>query len=131
MIALDTNVIVRFLVNDDLKQARKAKALVGQLDTKENRAFVSDIVLCELVWVLSSRYGFSRAQITLTLKRLAGARQLELGSSDGVRLAIEAYEKGTGDFADYLIREHARAVGCESVATFDKMLYRDSMFVAP
>jgi len=131
MIAIDTNVLVRYLVNDDPKQARKAKALVHQLDSEEARAYVSDIVLCELVWVLARRYGFDRAQIGLTLKRLTGARQLRFISSDNILRAIGAYESGKGDFADYLIREHAAAAGCESVATFDKKLHGEAMFVSP
>ena len=52
MIALDTNVIVRFLVRDDPAQARRAKALIDRLTEREERAYVSDIVLCELIWVL-------------------------------------------------------------------------------
>jgi predicted nucleic-acid-binding protein len=131
VIAIDTNILVRYLVNDDPLQARRAKALVDRLDEEESRAYVSDIVLCELVWVLSSCYGFDRAQITLALRKLAAARQLRFASTDNVLRAIGAYEQHKGDFADYLIREHAKAAGCTSVLTFDKKLYEDGIFTAP
>jgi predicted nucleic-acid-binding protein len=131
MIALDTNILVRFLVRDDPKQARKAKVLVDKLDEDEARAFVSDIVLCELVWVLASCYRFDRSQIVVALKKLVGARQLRFDSTDNVLRAINAYETSKGDFADYLIREHARAAGCETVVTFDKALHGHGSFAAP
>jgi predicted nucleic-acid-binding protein len=131
MIAIDTNILVRFLVNDDPKQARKAKTFVAQLDAEDARAYVSDIVLCELVWVLARSYRFDRAQIALVLRKLAGARQLRFDSTDHVLRALGAYEQSKGDFADYLIREHARAAGCESVVTFDQKLHGDGGFVSP
>jgi predicted nucleic-acid-binding protein len=131
MIALDTNVLVRFLVGDDPKQAREAKALVTKLDEDEARAFVSDIVLCELVWVLASCYHLGRAQIVIALRKLVAARQLQFDSTDNILRAISAYETSKGDFADYLIREHARAAGCETVVTFDKALHGDAGFAAP
>ena len=131
MIAVDTNILVRFLVNDDPEQARKAKDLVHQLDDVEARAYVSDIVLCEIVWVLGSCYGFDRVQIALALKKLVGARQLRFDANDQILRAISAYESSKGDFADYLIREHATAAGCDSIVTFDKSLHGDSGFVSP
>lgn len=131
MIALDTNVLVRFLVSDDAAQARKAKALVDQLEDDEARAFVSDVVLCELVWVLTRSYQFERGEIAAALKQLALARQLRFDAVDNVLRAIAAYENGKGDFADYVIREHARAAGCDSVHTFDKKLLKEDMFASP
>ena len=130
MIALDTNVLVRFLVADDAAQARKAKALVESLD-EDTRAYVPDIVLCELVWVLTRAYGFDRTRVSKALRLLASARQLQLHSVDHVLRAIAAYEKGSGDFAHYLIREQAKAAGCASVITFDKKLLKEDSFASP
>jgi predicted nucleic-acid-binding protein len=131
MTALDTNVLVRFLVRDDRAQARKARALIDQLDMDEERSYVSDIVLCELVWVLGRGYGFDRSRIAETLKRLATAKLLRFDSVDGVLRALLAYENGKADFADYLIREHAKAAGCTVVATFDAKLLKEDMFSSP
>ena len=131
MIALDTNVLVRILVADDPKQTRKAKALFRQLGKQGSRAYVSDIVLCEIVWVLSHGYGHARDEIVIAVGRLLGARQLQFASSDRVARALVAYRTRKGDLADYLIREHARSEACEAVVTFDKVLHGEEMFRAP
>lgn len=128
MSALDTNVLVRFLVRDEPAQARRAKALVDALEDREERAYVSDIVLCELVWVLARSYGLARSDIASALRRLVTARQLRFDSVDNVLRALGAYENGKGDFADYLIREHARAAGCSVVMTFDQRLLAEEGF---
>lgn len=131
MIALDTNVLVRFLVKDDPLQTRKAKALVDGLDDDQKRAYVSDIVVCELIWVLARGYQFERKQIVETLRQLVAARQLQFSSGDNVIRALAAFEEGQGDFADYLIREQAKTAGCNTVKTFDKKLLREAMFSSP
>jgi predicted nucleic-acid-binding protein len=129
VVALDTNVLVRFLVADDAVQAERAKALLEGLGDDE-RAYVSDIVLCEVAWVLGTSYGFERLQIARALKLLAAARQLRFASVDAVLRALAAYEAGRGDFADYLIREHARAAGCHAVKTFDRKLLKEELFAS-
>jgi len=131
MIALDTNVLVRYLVRDDLKQARKAKALIDRLDREDERAYVADVVLCEIVWVLQSAYGLARAQVGGVLRQLIAARQLAFDSTDRLLRASRAFDAGAGDFADYLIREHCREAGCSVLKTFDKTLIGDDMFEAP
>jgi predicted nucleic-acid-binding protein len=131
MIALDTNVLVRFIVDDDKAQAARAARLIDRATEREETVFVSDIVLCEFVWVLSVSYRVARAEIASTLGRLVQAKQLAFTDTERVRRATDAYAKGRGDFADYLIREHARDAGCTAVATFDRALHKDRLFVAP
>lgn len=131
MISLDTNVLVRILVADDPKQTRRAVALLDQLDSRTEKAHVSDVVLCELVWILGRGYGHDRQKIAVTLRDLVAARQLTFDSPDRILRALVAYQCGKGDFADYLIREHAKAAGCDAVATFDKQLLEEEMFTAP
>lgn len=128
MIAIDTNVLVRLLVRDDAAQTRKAVQLFKRLDVDSERAHVSDVVVCEVVWVLRSVYGFGREQIASTLERVLAARQLAFESPDRLVRSLRAFAVGRGDLADYVIREHARAAGCEAVATFDKALHDDEMF---
>lgn len=131
MIAVDTNILVRLLVKDDAAQTRKVVQLFKRLDADGDRAHVSDVVVCELVWVLRSSYEFGREQIAKTLEQILAARQLVFDSPDRLVRALRAFEAGRGDVADYVIRERARAAGCDSVVTFDKTLLKDEMFTSP
>lgn len=128
MKAVDTNVLVRYLVEDDARQS--AAALFKQATANDEMLFVSDIVVCEVVWVLSVSYGFSRMAIAPVLRDLFRARQLAFTAPERLIRALGAFESGKGDYADYLIREHARGAGCEEVLTFDKALLREAGFVA-
>lgn len=131
MIALDTNVLVRFLVEDDARQSAAAAAVVERAIAADEALFVSHVVLCELVWVLAGAYRVARESIARTIRELLRARHLLLHSPDEVSRALDAFETGGGDFADYLIREQARTAGCDVVVTFDRALLRETGFVAP
>ena len=131
MIAIDTNVLVRLLVKDDAAQTRAVVRLFKGLHADGDRARVSDVVMCELVWVLRSSYGFNRDQVTSTIKQVLAARQLVFDSPDRLLRALSAFEVGRGDIADYVIREDAKSAGCDSIVTFDKALQKEEMFVSP
>jgi predicted nucleic-acid-binding protein len=131
MLALDTNVLVRFLVEDDEVQSARAAKLVGRAIGEGEQLFVSDVVLCEVVWVLRASYGFERAEIAGVLQRMLVAAHLTFAGSDRLKRAAESFEHGKGDFADYVIREQALAAGCERVATFDRALLKEEHFAAP
>jgi predicted nucleic-acid-binding protein len=131
VIALDTNVLVRFLVEDDPSQTEKARGVLQRAVDSNSSCFISDIVMCEIVWVLESSYKFRRPEISQVLGRLLRTTHLAFSSSEQLARCLEAYRTGRGGFADYLIREHARAKGCEVVATFDGDLLKESGFVAP
>ncbi len=130
MIAVDTNVLVRLLVKDDAAQTQKVVDLFKNLDADGERAHVSEVVICEIVWVLRSCYGFNREQIMRTVQQVVAARQLVFDSPDRLVRALNAFEVGRGDVADYVIREDAKGVGCDSVVTFDKALQNEEMFVS-
>ena len=131
MLALDTNVLVRFLVEDDPKQAAAAAALIERAAAADEPLFVPDIVVCEVVWVLTAAYRVARTEIASTLRELLRARSLVFEAADELSRALDAYTKGQGDFADYLIREQARSAGCTAVVTFDRALRREAGFAAP
>lgn len=131
MIGLDTNVLVRFLVKDNDVQTRRAVALVKRAVDENEALYVSDVVLCELVWVLESSYGVGRDEIAAHVAKLLRARQLAFRDADMLARALDAYQTGRGDFADYVIRGDALAAGADSVATFDKALLRDKGFRLP
>lgn len=131
MIALDTNVLVRYLVEDDAEQSARAARLIEGAADQGEVLFVTHIVMCEVVWVLQVAYRVSKPDVIATLKNLVRARQLELEDAELVRKALAEFEDGKGDFADYLIRARSAARWCERVATFDKALLKEAGFVAP
>ena len=119
MIALDTNVLVRFLTQDDPEQGRLASQTIGTL--KEARpGFVCREVLVELVWVLERSYAFGRAEIARSLKGLLAATELVIEEAEDVGAILELYERRGFGFADLMIREAARRAGADAVTTFDR-----------
>ncbi len=131
MIALDTNVLVRYLVDDDKAQSAAAAAAIDRAVAKGEAIFVSDLVLCETAWVLAGSYKVKRTAIAALLRDLLHAKQLAFAAPDELTRALDAFVRGTGDFADYLIREHAHTAGCATVLTFDRALLGDKGFTSP
>ena len=130
MIALGTNVLVRFLVEDDAAQTKRARALIARAIADESGCFVSDVAMCELVWVLSSVYRIPKSEIVRHLGSLLRARHFAYRSADRLARALDAFADGGGDFADYVIREDSAAAGCDALATFDKALHSERGFRA-
>ena len=129
MIGVDTNVLVRFLVGDDPDQEARAASFLARATADRERLFVPQIVVCELVWVLSHAYAKSPSEIASGLEALLRARQLTFEEPDQIRAALERFAAGDGDFADWLIWERSQAVGCEHVVTFDSGLLHSPEFV--
>ena len=128
MIALDTNLLVRLLIQDDASQARAVERLFIRARRDRTQLFVADVVLCELVWVLSRRAKVSRVGIADALEQLLNAETILVSDSGVARGALAAYRTGSGDFADYLIREQALAAGASEVVTFDRALRGETGF---
>jgi len=126
---VDTNVLVRFLVADDPEQEKRAASFFARAAGESERLFVPQIVVCELVWVLSYAYDKSRSEIAAGLETLLRSRQLTFEEVDQIRSALERFASGDGDLADWLIWERSRAAGAERVATFDGRLLRSPEFV--
>ncbi len=131
MFGLDTNVIVRFLVKDDPAQANRAGALIRAAQARGDAFFVSDVVACEVAWVLDRAYGVSRGEVANALSRLLSSRQLTFHKPATLERALDAYARGRGGFADYVVREQALEAGCASVATFDRALQKERGFSKP
>ena len=131
MTGVDTNVLVRFLVGDDPDQEARAASFFARAVAEGERLFVPQIVVCELVWVLSHAYDKNRAEIAAGLETLLRARQLTFEEVDQIRNALERFATGNGDLADWLIWERSRAAGAERVVTFDGRLVRSPEFVEP
>jgi predicted nucleic-acid-binding protein len=131
VIALDTNVIVRFIVRDDEDQFHRANEFISSRIEEGETFLLPDVVLAELVWVLGGSYNLSRSEIAEVLTSLLMASHLAFPSEDRLSRAVRRYESGRADFADYLIAEQARDFGCEAVASFDKALLSEEGFLEP
>lgn len=118
MIGLDTNVLVRYIMQDDAKQSPKATRLIESLEP-ERPGFITLISVIELYWVLTSCYELSGQQVKQALETLLRARQIVVDQADQVLRALRIYEGGKADFADCLIERTAAAAGCSETMTFD------------
>jgi predicted nucleic-acid-binding protein len=128
MIAVDTNVLVRLIVADDPRQAALARHLIEEAITEGINCFVSTPVLCELEWVLGSRYRVPRAEFAAVLKRLLD-QAIFVFEDRGVLLqALATYRQGRAQFADYLIGAKAQAAGATTTWTFDRALRTSAGF---
>lgn len=118
MIGLDTNVIVRYIMQDDAKQSPKANALIETL-TPETPGFVSIVSIVELVWVLGSCYDLKREQVAQALDALLRTKEIVMDRADLVVKALRVFSGSTADFADCVIERMAEGAGCSKTVTFD------------
>ncbi|MFT5133042.1 MAG: putative nucleic-acid-binding protein [Gammaproteobacteria bacterium] len=128
MKALDTNVLVRYLVQDDPGQSLIATRFIEKNCTTETPAFIGHIVLCELVWILESNYSLDREAISTLLERLMQVAQLIVMEPSCVWKALNDYKRSNVDFADHLLARVNEAQGCEVTVTFDKKAGMQPMF---
>lgn len=119
MIGIDTNVLVRHLVQDDPGQSRKATQLITNQCTRDDPGFINRIVLCELVWVLESAYGYPKDTIVVVLDKLMRTSQLKIEDAQAAWTAFRMYQKGKADYADCLLGATNRTAGSERTVTFD------------
>lgn len=119
MTGLDTNVLVRFLMQDDPEQGPVAMAVMSSLSEGEP-GFVSREVLVELVWVLDRAYGLSRTAIVTAINGLLEARELVVEVADRVAIATDRYAQGGPGFADQMVALAGLAAGCATTVTFDR-----------
>ena len=128
MIGADTNLIVRFLVRDDAEQVAKVRQLFGAADARQESVFISDIVLCEVAWVLEKVYGLEKSAIIVAVESLLADATFGFFDRPQVEEALAAFRRLPGQFADHLIRVVARHAGCSTTWTFDKPLAKSPDF---
>jgi len=128
MTGLDTNVLVRYLTQDDLAQARKANALIDGAVGKGEGLHLDVIVLCELVWVLRGAYDFAKETVGEAVEKILDAAQFSVDDRDLLREALEAYRAGQGDFAEYVLGLRNRKAGCSATVTLDRALKKNGLF---
>jgi predicted nucleic-acid-binding protein len=120
MIGLDTNVLLRYLVQDDPTQSPKASEVIERRLSKENPGFVSLVCVLEIVWILGSLYKRSREQIADHVEMLLAADTLEVQNEQEVYQAVVALKNGSGTFQDALIGALGTWRGCSATLTFDQ-----------
>jgi predicted nucleic-acid-binding protein len=119
MIGLDTNVLVRYIMQDDLKQSLLATRLIESRSV-ESRGFVPLVSVVELFWVMSSAYELDRGQLIAALEGLLRTKELVVERAEIVWKALRIFQTANVDFADCLIERSAAAAGCDRTMTFDR-----------
>lgn len=119
MTGLDTNVLVRFFVQDNAEQAKAALGLMATF-TEAEPGFICREVLVELVWVFERAYALSRSDIADAIDGLLEARELVIEAADRAAIAVDRYRKGGPGFADQMIALAGRGAGCATTVTFDR-----------
>ncbi len=118
MIGLDTNVLVRYIMQDDAKQSPKATQLIESL-TVDAPGFFALVCVVELGWVLSTSYGLTREQLAQAIEALLRTKEIVIDRADQVLKALRVFKASSADFADCLIERAAASAGCDRTMTFD------------
>jgi len=128
VIGLDTNVLVRYLTQDDPKQSPIATRLMEKALSAEEPGYISLVVLAEVMWVLVSLYDVDRAGVEKIVSGLLTTEQLRIESAELAWRAKRRYEGSKADFSDALIAECAITAGCKRAVTFDRTAAATSGF---
>ena len=129
MIGLDTNVIVRYLVQDDPEQSKIANHIFEQQLSQENKGVISPVVFCEVVWVLKRAYKQQKPKLLEVVRMLLLADWLEIMHRDAAWRAFGEYESGVADFSDYFIAQMNAEAGAKKTVTFDTAALSGRHFV--
>jgi predicted nucleic-acid-binding protein len=120
MIGLDTNVVVRYLAQDDPIQSPKATLIFERRLTEQEPGFISLVTMVETVWVLDTVYGLTAREIAQAVERMLQADTLLIQNEQEVFTAVVALKSGRGSFADALVGALGTWAGCSSTLTFDR-----------
>ena len=128
MNGLDTNVLVRYLTQDDPKQAALANRLIEEAAAKEEKILLHPLVFCELIWVLESAYAYPKSDILKVLERILRTAEFEISEKDLLWLALTDYRSGKGDFSDYYLGRANERAGAKVTLSFDTALKGEPRF---
>ena len=120
MIGIDTNILVRYVTQDDLHQSALATDWIESHCTPSNLGWINRIVLCELVWVLIRGYHYDKKEVIRLLERILETESLAVESSDEARKALQSYCDGPADFSDYLLLQTNLSKKVRNTITFDR-----------
>jgi predicted nucleic-acid-binding protein len=128
MIGLDTNVLVRYLAQDDPAQSPKATELIERRLTEDEPGFISVVAMAEIAWVLERAYGLADQEIAAAIEGVLQAEVLAVENEQEIFTAMLALKAGRGSFADALIGALGAKAGCSRTLTFDRRAQRLSGF---
>ena len=129
MIAIDTNILVRYITQDDLQQAEAAENLLAIYNNKPQSIFINNIVLSEFIWVLEKGYKYTQQQISSTIRIILSTEEFAFEYHNVLWLALEEYELKNTDFSDSLISKLNYNLGYKQTFSFDKSAINNN-FVA-
>ena len=118
MIGLDTNVLIRYIMQDDPKQSPKANKIIDALSS-DDPGFITVVSVIEIYWVLTTTYALTDEQFLQAMEGILRTKQFVVENAEQVLRALRVFEKGGGDFADCLIERTAASAGCTKTMTFD------------
>lgn len=128
MVGLDTNVLVRYLAQDDVIQARQATQIIERQLTEQSPGFISLVTMVETVWVLNRVYHLSNQEVAAAIERILQADTLLVQNEQEVFTAMIALKTGVGSFSDALIGALGEWAGCTATVTFDRKAKRLKQF---
>jgi predicted nucleic-acid-binding protein len=128
MIGLDTNVVIRYLMQDDKKQFNRAEQVIESAIKHKTVIHITLVVLCEVVWVLNYHYRLKREEIIQFLGMLLHAEQIEVEDRQLALSTFHEYQNSQADFADCLIGQSNQSFGCTTTYTFDKKAAKLQLF---
>jgi len=131
MIGLDTNILIRYLTQDDPVQSPTAADIIERRLSAADPGFVSVVTMAEVVWVLDRAYGLTDREIAATIERILQVDVLVVENEQEVFAAMVALKQRRGEFADALIAELGVRAGCTCTLTFDKKALRLPAFKLP
>ena len=129
MIGIDTNVLVRYILDDDPVWSAPAQQFIDDDCTMDRPGHINLVVLVELVWVLKQTPGWGKSEICTVISELLLADNLVVENSDLVSSALEAFRQGGADFPDFIIAGLNRAAGAAATVTIDKDAAKEPGFV--
>ena len=126
MIGLDTNIMVRLILADDLAQTKRASSAIQRALTAGETVVLGLAVVLELEWILRSSAKLDKAQILLVFRQLLEAHDVQIENEQVLEQAIYAYENSSADFGECLFWAHYQRMGCRAMLTFDAKAARMS-----
>jgi len=125
VIGIDTNVLVRYFIEDDPAQSRLTDSLFNSLSGADP-GWVSQATILEFAWIMKSVRRLDRKTIATMMGKLTMLDSIVIERADIVDKALQRFHHGKAEFADCLIAASGRAAGCSKTVTFDKIAARDA-----